>query len=137
MVNSNILTYLLVIISAGIARIIPHPPNIAPIGALALYSGARTKKYSRLFLPLGAMFVSDIFLGFHSTMIFVYGSFVITFFIGKKFITSKSRIMIVCASIISSMLFFIITNFGVWLTGSMYPKTVTGLLNAYTLGIPF
>lgn len=122
---------------AVIARLIPHPANFAPITGLALFSGVTQKSKKILLIPLVAMFVSDIFLGFHSTIPFVYGSFLLISVIGRVI---KNRVTFVNLSLIgifSSFLFFLITNFGVWLTSSMYTKNVSGLIGAYVMGIPF
>lgn len=125
-----------VIILAVVARLIPHSPNFAPIGGLALFSGANFKKKSALLVPLLAMFISDIFLGFHKTIPFVYVSFIIIAMIGSLIKNNKWQ-SILGASLISSVLFFLITNFGVWATGSMYQKNLSGLIQSYVMGIPF
>lgn len=127
---------LLIILLAVFARIIPHPPNFVPIGGLALFSGANYKKKSAIVIPLLAMFLSDIFLGFHKTMPYVYVSFIIIFFIGRLIKNNKWQ-SIFMASLISSVLFFVITNFGVWETGTMYQKNLAGLMQSYAFGIPF
>lgn len=128
---------MIIIIIAIILRLVPHPANFAPIGAMALFGGAYFSKKYALTVPLIAMFGSDIFLGFHNTMIFVYGSFLITGLIGLKLRNSKTFKKIIFASLFSSVVFFAITNFGVWLVGGLYPKTLTGLIVCYEMAIPF
>jgi len=81
------------------------------------------------------MIVSDFFLGFHNTILFVYFSFFITVIIGSR-IKNNSR-SILFGSLLSSVLFFLITNFGVWLTSSMYSKSTYGLIQSYLMGLPF
>lgn len=130
------ITYGLIIGLAILSRFIPHPPNFVPIGGLALFSGANFKKNISLLIPLSTMFLSDIFLGFHSTVVYVYISFVLITLIGRKIKTLKFSNLFL-ASFFSSVLFFLITNFGVWITGSMYPKTLNGLLQSYKMGLPF
>ncbi len=125
-----------IILLAVAARLVPHAPNFAPIGGLALFSGANFKKKSALLIPLAAMFFSDVFLGFHKTIPYVYTSFIIISFIGTMIKNNKWQ-LIFTASIISSALFFLITNFGVWATGSMYQKSLDGLIQSYGFGIPF
>jgi hypothetical protein len=125
-----------IIILAVVARLIPHAPNFAPIGGLALFSGANFKKKSALLIPLTAMFLSDIFLGFHKTIPYVYGSFIIIYLIGGLIKNNKWQ-SLAMASLTSSVLFFLITNFGVWLNFNMYSKTVSGLLQSYVMGVPF
>jgi hypothetical protein len=127
---------LAIILLAIVARLVPHAPNFAPIGGLALFSGNNFKNKTALLILLLAMFISDIFLGFHKTMPFVYASFIIIALIGGLIKNQKWQ-SIVLASLTSSVLFFLITNFGVWATGSMYVKNINGLIQSYAMGIPF
>jgi hypothetical protein len=133
-----------VIFIAVLLRLLPHPPNVAPIGAMALFGGVYLNKKYALFLPLVTMLVSDVFLGFHSTMGFVYGSFVLSGLIGMWLRGHKKAPVILGATLFSSLLFFVITNFGVWLMGNlpagrqgMYPMNLHGLLECYVMAIPF
>lgn len=135
--SQSIITPLAVIFFAVILRLIPHPANMAPIAAMALFGGVYLNRRYALIVPLLAMLLSDFFLGFHNTMFFVYGSFLITGMIGLWLRKHNNVVNIIGASLISSLIFFIITNFGVWLIGTMYPKTVTGLLDCYVMAIPF
>jgi len=125
------------ILFLAFTRLLPHPPNVSPIAAIALFSGSFIGGFSAFGIPLLIMFISDLFLGLHATIPFVYASFVIItlfgFFLKKR---DKFRYYII-ASLSSSLLFFLITNFGVWLMYSMYPKNMNGLLLCYTMGIPF
>lgn len=132
----RLISYAAIILLAVIARLIPHPPNFAPIGGLALFSGSHFKKKIVLLIPLTAMFLSDIFLGFHKTIPYVYVSFIIIALIGGLIKNSKWQSLLK-ASLISSVLFFLITNFGVWATGSMYQKNLGGLMQCYGFGVPF
>ena len=133
----KLLNPILIILFAVALRLLPHPANMAPIAAMALFGGVYLNKKYALIVPLLSMLFSDVFLGFHNTMIFVYGSFFITGVIGLWLRKRTSFIYLIEASLISSLVFFIITNFGVWLMGNMYPKTVTGLLDCYVMAIPF
>lgn len=129
--------FFIIILLAAALRILPHPPNIIPITALALFAGAHLNRRIAFFLPLSAMIISDFFLGFHSTIPYVYGSFILITFLGfllKKKITLPR---ILTTALGSSMLFFIITNFGVWASTTMYVKNMGGLLNSYLMGLPF
>ncbi len=126
-----------IILFALVLRLLPHAPNVAPIGAMALFGGAYLNKRYALVVPLVALFISDYFLGFHRTMPFVYGSFLLTGYIGLRLRNNKSALNVLAASLISSLLFFIITNFGVWGVSGLYPKTLTGLAQAYYFAIPF
>jgi len=136
-IMKKILYPLLVIIIASFVRLLPHPPNFSPIAAMALFGGVYLSKKYALIIPIIALFISDIFLGFHSTIPFVYGSFLLTGLIGlwlKKHQDFKS---IVLGTLLSSILFFIITNFGVWLVGNLYQKNLVGLAQSYIMAIPF
>lgn len=133
----KILYPFLIVLMATLFRLLPHPPNFSPIAAMALFGGAYFNKKYALIFPLVTLFISDIFLGFHSTIPFVYGSFLITGLIGlwlKKHHDFKS---ILIGTLLSSVLFFLITNFGVWLVGSLYQKNITGLIQSYVMAIPF
>ena len=127
----------LVVLMAVVMRFLPHPANIAPIAAMALFGGAYLNKKYAVVLPLLAMLISDLFLGFHKTMLFVYGSFLIASIIG---INLKNKVKIkpvLGASLLSSVVFYVVTNFGVWLTSGMYEMTFLGLIKCYVLAIPF
>lgn len=121
-----------------ISRFAPHLPNMTPVGATALFSGAKFGIKKALIITLTTMLITDIFLGLHPVMWATYGSFILAILIGysiKKRQTVKS---IVGAAAVSSLLFFLITNFAVWLTpGSMYPATWAGLVDCYIMALPF
>lgn len=133
----KILNPLLIISFAVILRLLPHPPNFAPIAAMALFGGFYLNKRYALVVPLIAMLISDYLLGFHNTILFVYGSFIITGIIGLWLRSHKAFSNIIAAILISSLLFFLITNFGVWFVGNLYPKTFAGLIQSYFFAIPF
>jgi len=125
------------VLLAVLTRIIPHPPNFVPIGGLALYSGVHFSGKKAYLIPILAMFISDLFLGVHSTMPFVYASFILTIFIGKQIRKRYHFAKLFLAAVSSSVLFFMITNFGVWLTTGFYPHSFSGLVNCYQMAIPF
>lgn len=129
----------LIITIAALLRLLPHPPNFAPIAAMALFGGVYLNKKYALILPLLALFTSDLFIGFYGApmMSFVYGSFLLTGCIGIFLKNHKKPTVIISAALFSSLLFYLITNFGVWLTTPFYPKTLSGLLESYTMAIPF
>jgi len=126
-----------IIMFAVILRLVPHPPNFAPIAAMALFGGAYLSKKYALIVPLIALFVSDIVIGFHSTMPFVYVSFILIGFIGLWLRKRRSLKWILGTTLSSSLLFFVITNFGVWAVGDLYPLTIDGLTRSYYLALPF
>lgn len=124
---------------AAILRLIPHLPNFAPITAMALFGGAYLGKRYALWLPLFAMVLSDAFIGFDSiaSRAAVYGSFLLIGLIGLWLRKHRSFQNIVLAALSSSVLFFVITNFGVWAFGALYPKTAGGLTACFVAAIPF
>lgn len=127
----------LIIFFAVLLRLLPHLPNMAPIGAMALFGGVYLNKKYALIVPLVAMFISDIFLGFHSGMLFVYGSFLIIGLLGIWLRNNKNLKKIILATFSSSFIFFVITNFGVWLASGLYIRTLDGLIRCYLYAIPF
>lgn len=128
----------LMIFAAAFVRLLPHPPNFAPIAAMALFGGAYfNKKWAAFLVPLTAMFVTDLVLGFHATMWAVYLSFALIVGLGIIMLKEKKIGSIFFASVISSVSFFIITNFGIWLSTGYYEKTGAGLAACYTAAIPF
>src|SRR5688500_17245914 len=116
-----------IIVGAAASRLIPHPPNMASIAAVALFGGAYlSRKWLAFAVPLAALFLSDLILGFYSHMEIVYGSFALVACIGLLLRKRRTPFRIACAALASSILFFLITNFGVWFFGSLYPKTAAG-----------
>lgn len=136
---------------AGILRALPFPPNFAPIGAIALFGGAYfMDKRMAYLLPLVAMLFSDALLevlfqlgmrpysGFHEQMIGVYVSFLGIVFIGRQLGKRLNVLSLAAGSLAASTLFFLVSNFNVWAFSSVdYPHTVGGLVECYTMAIPF
>jgi hypothetical protein len=132
----NFLTIALLVIFASLSRILPHPANFTPVVGIALFSGVYFNKKWAFIIPIISMLISDTILGFHSGMIWVYGSFALITLIGLSLKSNKKPGFIIASSIVSSIIFFVITNFGVWLTG-YYGLTMNGLIQCYTMAIPF
>lgn len=134
---NKILSFAAILILAILCRIFPHPPNVAPIGGLALFSGKNIDSKFAYIVPILVMILSDMFLGLHSVILFVYFAFLIYVFIGRRIsrVNNFSHIMI--AVFTSSLLFFLITNFGVWFVSGLYPRTFDGLVAAYYMALPF
>ena len=125
------------ILVLALARLIPHPYNFTPMLAVGVFSGFYFRQfYLSLFIVIFSMFIGDLFLGFHSTMFFTYISLVAAVLIGL-YIKRFNFTEILFSGLASSFGFFIITNFGAWLTLEMYEKNLTGLLQSYVLAIPF
>jgi hypothetical protein len=123
----------------ALSRIIPHPPNFTPVIAIAVFMPYLTRNlYSAMLVPLSAMFVSDLYLGFHSSMFWVYTSILLGTTLSQYTISmKKTYVHLGSNALLSSTIFFIVTNFAVWMSGSMYPLTIDGLLLCYTMAIPF
>jgi len=137
--KARLLALLTAIFAAAAMRLVPHPPNFAPIAAMALFSGAQMPKRALSFVvPFAALAISDVLLGgFYPGMNFVYASFALTVLIGWAIARRKNPLMIGAAAVASSVLFFILTNFGMWLFSGIYPVTREGLIACYVAAIPF
>lgn len=126
------------ILIAAFSRLIPHPPNFTSINAAALFSAFHLanpiQSFCAIFL---AMLLGDLAIGFHSTMPFVYLSFGIVVLMGYHLKNAKSIKQLPVYLLSSSLIFFIIANFGVWFMGSLYPKTLEGLHLCYLAALPF
>lgn len=128
------------IILAALSRLVPHPPNFAPISALALFGGAHLRRRDALIVPLTAMLISDFFIsGYYGpVMFYVYGSFMLIGLTGIWLRYHKNLVTVFAASLFASVLFFLITNFGVWASPtSGYPHNWQGLIECYLAAVPF
>ena len=114
-------------------RIIPHPPNFTPVIALSLYLPFIFGIWSIPFCILGFA-ITDYFIGFHSLMFWTWGALAFTGYTSKFCNKIYSRIVL---SFIGAITFFVISNFGVWISGTLYEISVQGLLNCYIMAIPF
>lgn len=138
MQSARLFTILGLILCGIVTRFLPHPPNFTAINSIALFSVSAFGNLSvSLMTVCTTMFLSDIILGFHSTMFFVYSSFVLTIVTGHWLHKKGSSNSLLKLLPISSLLFFIITNFGCWMTDPMYPKTWFGLGSCFLAAIPF
>jgi hypothetical protein len=140
-------------VAAGLLRLVPHPLNLTPIGALGIFAGARLRSWHAFALPLFVLAVTDVvvwllqgrqFPLFYAALPFVYGSFLINVLIGRLLARTESPVRIGAASLLASVQFFVVTNFGTWLTSALvpgalpsYPPTPSGLLTCYAAGVPF
>jgi hypothetical protein len=127
-----------VIIAGAFFRFIPHWPNFTPIAAMALFGGAYIgRKHLAFLIPFAAMFLSDLVLGLHKDMWAVYFAFGLTVMIGTWIRSNIRFITVVTASVGSSLIFFLITNFASWLASPFYPQTFSGLMQSYIAGLAF
>jgi hypothetical protein len=125
------------IVAGAFLRIVPHLPNFAPVGAIALFGGGVLPLPWSLLVPVAAMGLSDAVLGFYPGMVWVYGSFLLIALLGRAALQPRRPVVRIAATALgASVLFFAVTNFGEWL-GPLYPHTWDGLCAAYIAAIPF
>ena len=132
------------ILILALARLIPHPPNFTPVIAVAILSGVFFKN---IYLSLGTLLISmllaDVFIGFYNNILFVYLSLIFIAFIFYKISKKINFKNLFVYGFASSVVFFIISNFGVWALGSPainnipYDRSLDGLIQCYILAIPF
>lgn len=145
MFNPRTMTLLAMIIAAAASRIIPHPWNFTPIGAMCLFGGAYfERKWAAFFVPMAALLLSDVVLAYalyggqgFSVTSMKYVWFALTVLLGMTLRASNSVGRITTAAVAASVMFFVLSNFHVWLGSKMYPQTLAGLLTCYIAAIPF
>ena len=121
-----------------LSRLAPHVPNVTAVGGLAIFSGSRYGKIRALGITVITMIVTDAIIGFHSVMWATYGSLACSVLLANYFLKKRSFGRIVIVTLVSSLLFYLVTNFAVWaVAGSMYPKTFAGLMDSSMMGFPF
>ena len=135
----EIATAILLVLIVASMRLIPHPPNFVPIAAIALFAGVYFSKRTAFILPVAAMIISDIFIGYYeiSLMAVVYGSFLLYVLLGFWLKKNKKWYTIGGSAILGAVLFFLITNFAVWAFTPWYAKTLSGLIQCYLMALPF
>tara|TARA_B110000438_G_scaffold78403_1_gene78554 strand:+ start:83 stop:631 length:549 start_codon:yes stop_codon:yes gene_type:complete len=151
MINKNFIILISLVVIACFSRIVPHMPNFTPIGAIALFcSSYFTNKYYAFIIPIISLWISDLFINniilkdyydsfiwFYPGFYWQYFSFILIAFVGLITLKKRSFFRILGVTISSSLLFFIITNFGVWISSSFYSKDIIGLIACYTAALPF
>ena len=132
------------IILSILARLLPHPANVTPVGAVSLVGGAKLSRIWKWTIPFIALLLSDFLLGifFHLrpwsfVTPFIYASFAINILLGSRVGGSHRYLKLGALSLVGSLQFFCISNFGVWMEGTLYAKTFAGLAQCYTMAIPF
>jgi hypothetical protein len=126
------------ILAAAAVRLLPHPPNFTPIGAMALFGGARFRDLRAAFLaPIAALVLSQCALGFYATFPLIAFAFVLETGIGRFLARRGGPLRIGSAVVAGSGVFYLVTNFGVWAFGAVYAKTLAGLAFCYAAGIPY
>ena len=139
------------ILLAALSRLVPHPANFAPIGGMALFGAAYYGKRPWAYIvPIVSMWISDLilnnvvygayfdrFVWFYSGSVFTYGAFALIVAFGTVALRKVRIPALIVSAPAASTIFFLVSNFGVWFSGNMYPKSFDGLIACYTAGIPF
>ena len=149
-VQGNITLIIAMIFVAIMSRLIPHYPNFTAVGAVALFGGAYLSKKWAFVIPLLALFISDLLLNnlmyaqyydgfamFTSGAIWTYAAFALVIGVGITVLSKVSGTRFLGASVIAAVLFFVVTNLGVWASSAMYAKDITGLIACFTAAVPF
>jgi hypothetical protein len=135
--NMKPIAVALTVLSA-LGRLLPHPPNITPVGSSSLFAGARINGWMAYLLPILVMAVSDPFVGGYTRATpVIYLSFLISVWIGRRVASSDSPLRIGSACLLSSFQFFLLTNFATWMFGTFYAKSISGLVTCYVAALPF
>ena len=126
------------------ARLLPHPPNFAPVGATSLFAGARLPRWQAYLIPMALLAVTDPILSplygfkpYSKYLLFSYASFLISVWLGRRLRNTESISRIAAVTVVNSIQFYLITNFGSWLWFQGYPHTAAGLASCYVAAIPF
>ncbi|HRS37966.1 MAG: hypothetical protein JNN19_11490 [Bacteroidia bacterium] len=127
------------ILVAAATRIIPHPFNFTALGAMSLFSGSRLQDSRKAYLlPFAALFMTDLILGFHASILPVYLGFGIYVWLGSRMRNRESVLKIGASAITGSILFFLLTNLPFWYVDiQLYPMTLEGVRQSYTAGLPY
>ena len=124
------------IVLGVVSQLLPHPPNVTAVGALALFAGAMFRDRRIAFaLPLSTLLLSDLTRGLHVLIPVVYGSFAVSVLIGRWLGTSRTFVGVSLAALLGAIQFFAVTNFAIWLL--YYPPTWEGFSECYALAIPY
>ncbi len=134
--KENIALFLIFVVV--VSRLVPHPPNFTPVLSIALFAGAMfPNKWKAFLIPVAGLILSNFLLGFYTVAWVVVGLMVVITAMGLLMKTRKSAPWWIGFSLGSSVFFFVLSNFFVWLTSGYYPMTPAGLLTSYELAIPF
>lgn len=133
---THLLLFALLVLAA-LWRIVPHPDNMTPVMAVALFAGIWLKPLVlRIGAPIAVLLVSDLALGFHDTMLFVYAAMLLPVALAPL-LRGRGLGAYAGASVVNALVFFVVTNLGVWLVSGMYAHDLAGLLSCFTLALPF
>jgi hypothetical protein len=122
----------------GVAmRLLPHPANVTPLTAIALFAGVYFRGKWIVLVPVLTMVASDLLIGWHNLVLFTWGSFAAMVLMGLWAGRKLSVGRLLLGSLAGSTLFFLVTNWAVWAFTPMYEKSAAGLLASYTMALPF
>jgi hypothetical protein len=141
----------MIILLAAMSRLVPHPANFAPIGGMALFGAAYfSKRYWAFIIPIVSMWLADLvlnnvvysryfdhFIWFYQGCYWTYGAFILIGLVGLVVLKSIKVKNLILASLLASIVFFLLSNFGVWISTNMYPQSFSGLIACYVAGLPF
>ena len=125
------------ILMGAVARLVPHAWNTTPVMAIALFAGAYLPKRWGIIIPLIIVAATDVIIGWHNTLPFTWTAFALTGMLAWWIRSKPSAGRIVAASLTGSLLFFFISNFGVWAVGGLYAHTQQGFQECFIAAIPF
>lgn len=126
------------ILIAVISRLVPHGWNFTAMGAVAVIAGFLiSHRALAITTVLSALLISDAFIIFHNTMLAVYAGYILMTVVGILLSSNKNFKRILAASFIGSVSFFLVSNLGVWFEGQLYPQTWDGLVQCFTMAVPF
>lgn len=147
--QSKPLAFGLTVLSA-LGRLVPHAPNVTPVGGSCLFAGSRIRDFWAYLLPLAVMIATDPIVGHaggaHSgyswASVAVYGAFMINVWIGRRMLGSVTPIRVGIAAFLCSLQFFLLTNFATWLSAvathnPIYAANFAGLVTCYIEALPF
>jgi hypothetical protein len=135
--RSATLTAALLVIVGVLLRLAPHPWNVTPVGAAALFAGAYLPLRMAVLVPVGTLAISDLLIGSHSLWWATWGACALGVLLGTLLRGRRGAGPVIGASLASSVTFFVLTNLAVWVEGLLYPRTWEGLVACYVAAIPF
>jgi hypothetical protein len=136
-VSKRTVLALALIVIGILLRVMPHTANFAPVGAIALFAGSILSLRVALWLPLAVMVLSDLIIGLHPLVGFTWGAFALITLVGVGLKKSSNWLRVPLGALASSLIFFVISNFGVWIEGKLYAHTWQGLTDCFVMALPF
>lgn len=137
-VNRTLVLVAIALVGFGVVmRLLPHPANLAPVGAIALFGGAVLPGRYGWWLPLVIMMISDLFLGSYNGILFTWLGFLLVGLFGMTLRSKSNWFRVPVGALTGAVIFFVVSNFGVWVQGELYAHTWAGLVLCYELALPF